>query len=207
MPSAISTPTTSQPRRSARERLLAAADELFYTEGVQTVGIDRVIERAGVAKASLYHCFASKEELVAAYLQGRREQIMARVNAAVAGVEDPREKVLAVFASQAQQLSRADFRGCAFAAASTEAPSGGLIDDVTQEHRTWLRDLLTELAREAGATDPSRLGRQLQLLYDGASLAARMEGPEPDIATSAREAAEALLDLSVPAPRRARKSR
>ena len=55
-------------RASARERLLAAANELFYAEGVQTVGIDRIIERAGVAKASLYNLFGSKEELEAAYL-------------------------------------------------------------------------------------------------------------------------------------------
>ena len=58
-------------RRSPRERLLEAAGELFYAEGVQSVGIDRVIERAGVAKASLYSTFGSKEELVRAYLDER----------------------------------------------------------------------------------------------------------------------------------------
>src|SRR5258707_13487860 len=61
------------PRRSARERLLAAADELFYGEGINTVGIDRVIEHAGVAKASLYDCFGSKEGLIRAYLTARHE--------------------------------------------------------------------------------------------------------------------------------------
>ena len=58
-------------RRSARERLLAAADELFYEEGVHTVGVDRVIERAGVAKATLYSAFGSKDELIRAYLAAR----------------------------------------------------------------------------------------------------------------------------------------
>jgi AcrR family transcriptional regulator len=184
---------------------LAAADALFYTEGVQSVGIDRVIERAGVAKASLYHSFASKEELVAAYLKGRQDRITERLNAAIAEVDNPREKVIAVFNSQAQQLSRHDFRGCAFAAASTEAPSGGLVQEVTEGYRQWLRDLFTQLVREAGAADPSRLGRQLQMIYDGAALAARMDHGDPDIAPSAREAAEALLDAAT--PRRSRRSR
>ena len=64
---------TADIKHSARERLLAAANELFYAEGVQTVGIDRVIERAGVAKASLYNTFGSKENLVRAYLESRHE--------------------------------------------------------------------------------------------------------------------------------------
>jgi AcrR family transcriptional regulator len=199
------TSAASTPRQSARDRLLAAADELFYAEGVQSVGIDRVIERAGVAKASLYHCFSSKEELVAAYLQGRQERIMERLNTATASVDDPRDKVLAVFASQAQQLSRPEFRGCAFAAASTEAPSGGRIEEVTEGYRKWIRGLFTGLVRDAGAADPSRLGRQLQMIYDGAALAARMDENDSSIATAAREAAETLFDASV--PRRSRRSR
>jgi AcrR family transcriptional regulator len=203
MPSTTS--ATSGPRPSARDRLLAAADALFYAEGVQSVGIDRVIERAGVAKASLYHSFSSKEELVAAYLKGRQDRITERVNAAIAEVDDPRGKVMAVFNSQAQQLSRHDFRGCAFAAASTEAPSGGLVEEVTEGYRRWLRDLFTDLVREAGVTDPPRLGRQLQMVYDGAALAARMDRGDNDIATSARDAVEVLLDAST--PRRSRRSR
>ncbi|MDB6107950.1 MAG: TetR family transcriptional regulator, partial [Gammaproteobacteria bacterium] len=76
----MNTKTGSAPRVSARERLLAAADELFYENGINTVGIDRVIERAGVAKASLYDCFGSKDELVRSYLQARSEARQARIN-------------------------------------------------------------------------------------------------------------------------------
>ena len=72
-------PATHGPRVSARDRLLAAADELFYENGVNLVGIDRVIEHAGVAKASLYDCFGSKEELIRCYLQGRGERRQARI--------------------------------------------------------------------------------------------------------------------------------
>src|ERR1700754_1355707 len=82
---------------SARERLLAAANELFYEEGVNTVGIDRVIERAGVAKASLYKSFGSKDELVRAYLYRRHVRRSERITAQLQKYDDPREKVLGVF--------------------------------------------------------------------------------------------------------------
>ena len=85
-------PAPTEPRSSARERLLAAANDLFYAEGVQTVGIDRVIERAGVAKASLYNLFGSKEELVAAYLASRHDGTTKRLTEAIGRVHDPREK-------------------------------------------------------------------------------------------------------------------
>src|SRR5579871_6453965 len=122
MPTA--TPATSEPRPSARDRLLAAADALFYAEGVQSVGIDRIIERAGVAKASLYHSFASKEELVGAYLEGRRARVSGRLTAAIDAAGSPRAKILAMFAAQTDMFHDPGFRGCAFVAASTEAPPG-----------------------------------------------------------------------------------
>ena len=196
-------------RVSARERLLAAANELFYAEGVQTVGIDRIIERAGVAKASLYNAFASKEELVAAYLAGRREGTTSRLTEAMAGFDDPRQKILAVFDAQAQQFNQPDFNGCAFIAASTEAPSGGLVERAADQFRSWVRDMFTDLAEQLGAPDPVTLGRQLHLVYEGAALAARMDHDDPSIAPSARDAVEALLDAALARPdtRRARTTR
>src|SRR5580692_7647663 len=82
---------------SARDRLLEAANELFYDEGVHTVGIDRVIERAGVAKASLYSTFGSKEELVVAYLERRAEARERRILERIRRHEQPRARILAVF--------------------------------------------------------------------------------------------------------------
>ena len=82
---------------SARERLLEAANELFYAEGVHTVGVDRVIERAGVAKASLYNTFGSKDELVRAYLESRHASSAARISRFVDQYTDPRMRLLAVF--------------------------------------------------------------------------------------------------------------
>src|ERR1700759_4165633 len=107
---------------SARERLLAAANELFYDEGVHTVGIDRVIERAGVAKASLYNTFGSKDELVKAYLEGRHAKTAARIARWVDARDDPRGRLLAVFDAQNEMFADPEFHGCAFASASAESP-------------------------------------------------------------------------------------
>ncbi len=194
------------PRASARERLLQSANELFYLEGVQSVGIDRIIEHAGVAKASLYNTFGSKEELVRAYLEHRRDDTAARITAAVEAHDDPRDRILAVFDSQAKSMRRPDYRGCAFAAASAEAKPGGCIEASTRSYRSWLRDLFTGLATDTGAREPDLLARQLQLLYDGAA-ASRNLDHDPQAAATARAAVESLLDASIPATGRSRATR
>jgi AcrR family transcriptional regulator len=191
-------PAPTEHRASARERLLGAANELFYAEGVQTVGIDRIIERAGVAKASLYNLFGSKEELVAAYLASRHDLTTCKITEAIESVDDPRQKLLAVFDAQAQQYEQPDFNGCAFIAASTEAPSGGLVEHAADQFRTWMRAMFTDLADRAGAPDPVSLGRQLHFIYDGAGLAGRMDHHDPGIAPAARDAVQGLLDAALP---------
>jgi AcrR family transcriptional regulator len=194
----VSTATApTEHRSSARERLLAAANELFYAEGVQTVGIDRIIERAGVAKASLYNLFGSKEGLVAAYLASRHDRTTSGLTEAIESVDEPRQKILAVFEYQAGQYQRPDFNGCAFIAASTEAPAHGLVEQAADQFRSWLRAMFSDLAAQVGAPDPVGLGRQLHLIYDGAGLAGRMDHHDPRIEPSAREAVEAVLDAAL----------
>jgi AcrR family transcriptional regulator len=185
-------------RRSPRERLIEAAGDLFYAEGVQSVGIDRVIERAGVAKASLYSTFGSKEELVRAYLDERHVRILGRLRAAVGAVDpgDPVARILAVFDAQAELFGASDFHGCAFTAAAAEAPRGGRIDEAARAYRREIRELFTELATEAGAPDPPLLASQLQLLYDGGGAAANLDR-NPSIAGPARAAAASLIAASL----------
>lgn len=197
MTSATST-ETNVVRRSPRERLLEAAGELFYNEGIQSVGIDRVIDRAGVAKASLYSAFGSKEELVRAYLDERHVRIVTRLRAAADAVDpaDPVARILAVFDEQAEIFRAPDYHGCAFAAAAAEAPRGGLIDEATRAYRREIRELFTELAAAAGAPDPTLLGSQLQLLYDGGGSAANLDG-DPSIAGAVRAAAASLIIASL----------
>ncbi|MEV6995698.1 TetR/AcrR family transcriptional regulator [Streptomyces sp. NPDC093228] len=188
-------------KQSARERLLAAADELFYAEGVQTVGVDRIIEHAGVAKASLYNIFGGKEQLIRAYLDGRHAGTTDRLVRAIQSTHDPRERVLAVFDAQGEFFTEPDFHGCAFVTASAEAKPSSSIEEAADGFRAWIRNMFTQLVREAGVSNPEELAVQLQLLYDGAGLAARMDR-SPAAAAAARAAAAALLDSVIPARRR-----
>jgi AcrR family transcriptional regulator len=183
-------------RRSARERLLAAANELFYNEGVHTVGIDRIIEHAGVAKASLYNTFGSKDELVRAYLETRHDNVTQRITQAVERYDTPRERLLAVFEGQGELFAQPDYHGCAFSRASAESHPGDLTEQATETYRHWVRALLTELAAQAGAPEPAALARQLHLLYDGSGQSARMDH-DPAAAAAARAAAATLLDAAV----------
>src|SRR3984885_16355393 len=106
-------PATTTNRGSARQRLLDAAEELFYEEGVHTVGIDRVIERAGVAKATLYSVFGSKDELIRAYLQRRGEAWHQHMTGEVERrFLDPRHRLLGVFDVLADWYVTPGFHGC-----------------------------------------------------------------------------------------------
>jgi AcrR family transcriptional regulator len=182
-------------KKSPRERLLEAANELFYAEGVQSVGIDRVIAQAGVAKASLYSTFGSKEGLVRAYLDSRHEALIGSLREAAAAVDDPVERLLAVFDAQAERFDQPGYRGCAFAAASAEAPAEGQIAQATARYRQEVRELFVELATEARVADPNGLADQLRLVYDGGGVAANLDH-NPEIASSARAAARILIEAA-----------
>jgi AcrR family transcriptional regulator len=179
-------------RVSARDRLLAAADELFYENGVNLVGIDRVIEHAGVAKASLYDCFGSKEELIRCYLQGRSERRQTRLRERLAQFQAPRDKILSVFDSLSETAAGPNYRGCAFQRAGAEAGPGSSVKRACDDGRAWLRGQFTELARAAGSADPKSLGGQLALLYDGAAMTAYLD-QDPGAPQAARAVAEKLL--------------
>jgi AcrR family transcriptional regulator len=185
-------------RVSARERLMAAASELFYEEGVHTVGVDRLVERAGVAKATLYSLFGSKDGLVRAYLTERHDATRDRMTRELASRFDtPRERLLGVFEVQGLSFTEPGFRGCAFIGANAETSPGGTVEEVTEDYRTWLRSLFVDLATEAGATDPESLARQLVLLYDGAGISAWMDH-DPSVASAAQNVAAALIDSAIP---------
>jgi len=180
-------------RPSARERLLAAADELFYEEGLNQVGIDRVIERAGVAKASLYNIFGSKDELIRAYLEAKHVARRERLERHLLKYATPRDKILGVFDLQSELVAEPGFRGCAFVRANAELKPGSPVKQVCDLTRAWLRGVFAELARDAGAERPDELAQQLALLYDGAAVGAQMDG-ERGATLRARALAAALLD-------------
>jgi AcrR family transcriptional regulator len=184
-----------------RARLLAAADELFYEEGIHTVGIDRLLAHAGVAKASLYSTFGSKEALIGEYLQVRLQRRQQRIEAAMAKHHSPRGRLLAVFDALHERVAEKDFRGCAFARAAAEGQPNQRVESVCERARSWTRDLFLQLATECGVRKPERLARELVLLYDGAVVAAQMDG-DLEAPRAAREAAALLLERAGASSRR-----
>ena len=190
-------------KRSARDRLLDAASELFYEHGVHTVGIDTIIERAGVAKATLYSTFGSKEDLVRAYLDARHASRRASVLAEMELHDDPRGKVLGVFDVLLATVKRPDFRGCAFANASAESDPDSAAADVTRKVREWMLEVIAEQTAALGVADPPGLARQLTLLYDGALAQSRLDRGSA-AATAAKAAAEIIIDTALRPARRSR---
>jgi AcrR family transcriptional regulator len=192
---------------SARDRLLAAADELFYSEGVHVVGVDRIVERAGVTKATLYSTFGSKEELVRAYLDKHfqnRQRSIARI---LAAHNTPRDRLLGVFAELEDALAGSAFRGCRFIMASAEARPDDASELVAEEYRAWLQSLFADLGREAGVGNAKEFGRQVSLLYDGAAVAARMDRDRRGAAIAMRTAVVTVLDAAIRPKRSTRRAR
>ena len=180
-------------RPSPRERLLAASDELFYRDGVHSTGIDAVIEKAGVAKGSLYYNFGGKDELVAAYLRNRHEAWRERVEAAQARVNDPDEKVLAIYDAIADYVSLPEFRGCPFTNAAAEAPTGESHQQAIKDYRDWLRQTFLTLAADTGVADTQALADALTVLYDGALATAEKDNSARAAAITAKRIARLTL--------------
>ena len=177
-----------------RARLLEAADRLFYEEGICTVGVDRILKDADVARASLYSTYGSKDELLRAYLQRRSQDWQAFVAEVLPPRWDtPRERILGIFELLTEWFAAPGYHGCPFINASAETAAESAIQAVRDAHRAWVRDLFTELGRQAGAADPDALSAQLVLLYDGSMVGAQLDrSASPGHAAQA--AAAALLE-------------
>ena len=188
--------TKTAERPSARERLLAAADELFYRDGVHSTGIDAVIEKAGVAKGSLYYIFGGKDELVAAYLRGRHERFRQQVEEAQAGIDDPADKILALFDALADYVSLPEYRGCPFDSAAAEAPTGQCQVLAINEYRDWLHQSVLQLAEDTGVPDSQALAEALIVLYRRALATANTGRPSRAAAMTAKRAIATRLTLA-----------
>lgn len=175
------------------ERLVSTASDLFYREGIQAVGIQRVIDEADVAKASLYAHFASKDDLVAVCLARRSEDYRARVAAELASLSDPVAQILRLFDVAVEWMGSQGFRGCPFANAGGELASPSHpARAVISTHFGWMREMLLRLVRETARPEPERLAGALANLLQGAAVRALADGG-PGPAQDARWAAEALL--------------
>jgi AcrR family transcriptional regulator len=180
-------------RPTAPERVLEVAGELFYGEGINTVGVDRIAAEADASKATLYAHFGNKDGLVAAYLDRRSAVSRQQFKEHLDTQADAREKLLKVFESLVDWYSQDDFRGCHFIHAGSELtdPEHPAIA-VTKRHRAWVKNLFEELSDALGAPEPQLLAAQLLMLYDGATIAADLDR-YPEAARAAHQAAERLI--------------
>lgn len=180
-------------RANARQRLLAAADRLFYTGGINSTGVDAVITEADVARMTLYKQFGGKAGLVTTYLEERDARWRADLEDAIAAAgADPVARLLAVFDALALWVSEPRFRGCSFVNAAVEVAD----DDhparrVALRHKRALRARLRELAAAAEFTRPEEIVDQLMLLFEGAITTAAVHTVEDAVGT-ARATAEQL---------------
>jgi AcrR family transcriptional regulator len=180
-------PRHSTRRRPGAERLLEAASELFYKEGIGAVGVDTVSESAAVSKRTLYNRFGGKDALVAEYLRRRDERWRAHLRDATEGLDEAADKLLAVFESYGEWLVGDEFRGCAFANAVAEIPdSDHPACVVARRHKEGVREYLAAAARDAGFDEPDTLAERLLILLEGATATAAMRrNAEPlDVARS-----------------------
>jgi len=182
--------------RGARQRILNAAAELFYREGINATGVERLAAASSVSKRTLYQHFPSKTAVVEEYLRSIEHRVAdSALSGSDADDQTPRERLLAVF--EAPTTRGGPLRGCPFHNAAVEAAGAmpGVQEIVRASKRSFV-DGLTELARQAGAADPQRLGNELGVLYEGAAaLATSLDDSSPW--RPARTAAETLIDQAV----------
>lgn len=180
---------------SGRERVMRAAYDLFSRQGTRTVGVDAVIGEAGVAKMTLYRNFASKDDLILAFLE-RREALWThgwvRAESHRRG-DTPAQRLLAIFEIFGEWFAQPDFEGCSFITTLLEVTArDSPVRNASVLHLANIRGYLCELAAEAGVADPDSFARQWHILMKG-SIVAAAEG-DIHAASRARDLGMLLLD-------------
>ena len=184
--------------RPAREALLEAAARRFYAYGLAGTGIDTITAEAGVAKKSLYNNFASKADLVTAYLYARHEEWLGLYRTRLETAANPKERVLAVFDAYADHAHLAydhGFRGCGLLNAAAELPAGDPGRDVVRRHKEEVEMLLAEHLAELlpdKADQAAAMAQHLAFVLEGSMVRAGLEGND-NCVREARRIAAALI--------------
>jgi AcrR family transcriptional regulator len=178
----------------ARDRVLDTAYELFSRRGVRDVGIDELIERAGVAKATLYRHFPSKDDLVAAFLERREQrwtQEWVEAEASRRG-RTPEERLLAIFDLFDEWFRREDFEGCSFINVLLEMGTHHPTGRASADHLENVRSIVRRFAEEAGLRDAGSFAHSWHILMKG-SIVAAAEG-DAEAARRAKSMGRRLID-------------
>lgn len=188
----------SAPEPEVRRRILDTAYDLFSERGIRAVGIDEVIEKANVAKATLYRHFHSKDDLALAFLQRREQRWTYEWLAADATRRGstPQEQLLAIFDVFDEWFHRDDFEGCSFINILLEMGPGHPLGAASTTHLQNIRSYLSGLAGQAGIEDPEAFARTWHILMKG-SIVSAMEG-DHEAAQRAKSLAQLLLAQAAP---------
>lgn len=181
-------------RASIRDQILNVAGALFYKEGIRAVGVDRIIEEASVAKATLYRHFPSKEHLVAAYLSERHERVLQSLEDVLVDISEPRDQLRIIFERLHEKADSPEFRGCAFALAVAEHGESERVVSIAREHKRSVRDIFARILAGAGISETAPVAH-LALLYEGA-LATVAVNRDPIHVLAARDATLDVFDWS-----------
>jgi AcrR family transcriptional regulator len=186
--------------KSARQRILNAADRLFYQQGSRAVGIDTVIAESGVAKMSLYRSFRSKDQLIAACLEERNKDYWRWFDGIVAQhPASPREQLRAVIRAMAERTAKPRYRGCPFLNTALDYQASKHPGHrLAVRHKKTLASRLLKICRQLEVRDPAALSRQLVLLVNGAQVTAGMLGKRTQLELI--PAAELLVNSSARRP-------
>ncbi len=191
------------PARSKRDELIDTALEMFSRDGFHSTGINSILEKAGVAKMTLYKHFKSKDELVVAALRRRDENFRQWFTRFVeSSSTDPRDRLLATFDAldlwfNNKAIPGEKFRGCTFVNAASEyEDEKSPVRSTCAEHKRLISSYVRSLAEQAGASDPGLLAQQFDLLTEGAINNAYVCG-DLSAARTARKVAESLIDQAL----------
>ena len=180
-----------------REHVIQAAARLFYTRGIQAVGMDEVRSTSGISLKKLYSLFPSKDALLIAVLHHRTAEWDAGIAEAAGREHTPRGKLLAIYDFLNQWFRQDDFRGCAFINSFGELGAvSPEVASVAREQKARFQRYVATLVSDAGG--PASLAPQLAILAEGAQTTAAISGT-PDAAAHARAAAAVLIDAALPA--------
>jgi len=184
-------------RAQKRDHLIEVATELFNRCGYHASGIDRVIAEAGVAKTTLYRHFRTKEDLIVAVLQRIDAQYRERLRAAVDRLAgEPKQKLLASFDVLEDWFRGNSFYGCPFMSAASEYNvRTSPVFQVVMLHKRLMIAYFEELARAAGLDEPARIGEEINLLHEGATAVAQVNG-DPSTARRAKAMAARMIDAA-----------
>lgn len=162
-----------------RERLLEAASELFYAQGLRAVSADKIIERVGTTKVTFYRHFRTKDDLIMAYLQGRAALEREGIGQAIAYAGgDPGTALRLISEGLGAVACRPGFRGCPFINAAAEyADPDSPVRRIVAEHRAWYRATFEQLIAPLALPDQAAVADQLMLLRDGAMVAGYLGDP------------------------------